>query len=244
MSKAEFMRELERLLQNIPENERVEALNYYEEYFSDAGEENEQKVLEELESPEKVADNIKDGLRANMDYRDTTPGNGQNSAWHSGAAYQNGTSYQGSTIYQGNTFYQSPPKASAEKEEMPAWAIVLIVIACIIFSPVLLGVAGSLLGVLVGVLATCFFGFFGLVIGFGAGGVGCFVAGVAVLVSGFAVIAHLPFAGMAMIGAAFLCLAIGMLCIMFTVWLLGWALPAICRGISWLWKKITKRGRN
>ena len=163
MSKAEFMRELERLLQNIPENERVEALNYYEEYFSDAGEENEQKVLEELESPEKVADNIKDGLRANMDYRDTTPGNGQNSAWHSGAAYQNGTSYQGSTIYQGNTFYQSPPKASAEKEEWPAWAIVLIVIACIIFSPVLLGVAGSILGA----LAACFFGFFGLVIGFG-----------------------------------------------------------------------------
>lgn len=43
MNKQQFMIELERLLQNIPENERVEALNYYEEYFSDAGEENEQK---------------------------------------------------------------------------------------------------------------------------------------------------------------------------------------------------------
>lgn len=31
MNKAEFMKELERLLSNIPENERVEALNYYEE---------------------------------------------------------------------------------------------------------------------------------------------------------------------------------------------------------------------
>lgn len=236
MNKAEFMRELERLLQNIPENERVEALNYYEEYFSDAGEENEQKVLEELESPEKVADNIKDGLRANMDYRETTPGNGQNSAWHSGAAYQNGTSYQGSTIYQGNTFYQSPPKAAEEKEGMPAWAIVLIVIGCIIFSPVLLGVAGSILGV----LAACFFGFFGVVIGFGAAGLGGFVAGAVLLVTGFAVIFHLPFVGMAMLGVAFLCLAIGMLFMMLTVWLLGWALPAACRGISWLWKKITK----
>lgn len=235
MSKAEFMRELERLLQNIPENERVEALNYYEEYFSDAGEENEQKVLAELESPEKVADNIKDGLRANMDYRDTTPGNGQNSAWHSGAAYRNGTSYQGSTIYQGNTFYQSPPKA-AEKEGLPAWAIVLIVIGCIIFSPVLLGVAGSILGA----LAACFFGLFGLVIGFGAAGIGCFGAGVAVLVTGFALIVHLPFVGVAMLGVGFLCLALGLLFIMFTVWLVGWAIPAICRGISWLWKKITK----
>lgn len=236
MSKAEFMRELERLLQNIPENERVEALNYYEEYFSDAGEENEQKVLEELESPEKVADNIKDGLRANMDYRDTTPGNGQNSAWHSGAAYQNGTSYQGSTIYQGNTFYQSQPKTPEEKEGMPPWAIVLIIIGCIILSPVLVGAAGTLLGA----LATCFFGLFGLVLGFGAAGIGCLIGGAAALVTGFFTIVHLPFAGMVILGAALLCLALGILFLMFTVWLVGYLLPAICRGISWLWKKITK----
>lgn len=236
MNKAEFMKELERLLSNIPENERVEALNYYEEYFSDAGEENEQKVLEELESPEKVADNIKDGLRANMDCRDTTSGNGQNSAWYNGAAYQNGTSYQGSTIYQGNTFYQSPPKAKEEKEGMPTWAIVLIVIACIIFSPLLLGAAGTLLGA----LAACFFGFFGIIIGFGAAGIACFVGGIAVLVAGFAVMLHLPFVGLALLGASMLILAIGMLFLMFTVWLVGYVLPAICRGISWLWKKITK----
>lgn len=236
MNKAEFMKELERLLQNIPENERVEALNYYEEYFSDAGEENEQKVLAELESPEKVADNIKDGLRANMDYRDTTPGNGQNSAWHSGAAYQNGTSYQGSTIYQGNTFYQSPPKAQGEKEGMPPWAVVLIVIACILFSPVLLGLAASLLGT----LAAVFFSFFGIVIACGAAGVGCFVAGIALLVAGIAVLFHLPFVGMAMIGCALFALAVSMLFLMLAVWLAGYVFPAVCRGVSWLWKKITK----
>lgn len=39
MNRAEFMAELTRLLQNIPENERVEALKYYDEYFNDAGEE-------------------------------------------------------------------------------------------------------------------------------------------------------------------------------------------------------------
>lgn len=241
MNKAEFMKELERLLQNIPDNEREEALNYYEEYFNDAGEENEQKVLAELESPQKVADKIKDGLRADMDFRDTAPGNGNNSAWQSGAAYQNGTCYQGSTIYQGNNFYQGGYDAAAakEKEGMPTWAIVLIVIGCILLSPALLSAAGTLLGV----LAALFFGFFGLVLGFGGAGLALAAAGLVTLVAGLLNIAVLPFAGMALAGAGLLLLAIGILCIMFAVWLCGYAAPAICRGIKWLWNKIFNKNK-
>lgn len=234
MNKAEFMKELERLLQNIPDNEREEALNYYEEYFNDAGEENEQKVLAELESPQKVADKIKDGLRADMDFRDTM-GNGNN-AWQSGSAYQNGTCYQGSTIYQGNNFYQNGSDAAQakEKEGIPTWAIVLIVIGCILLSPAILGAAGTLLGVLAGL----FFGFFGLILGFGGAGLGLVVAGIITVVVGLVNIAVLPFAGVALAGAGLLLLAIGILCVMFAIWLCGYAAPAICRGIKWLWNKI------
>lgn len=233
MNKAEFMGELERLLQNIPDNEREEALNYYEEYFNDAGEENEQKVLAELESPKKVADNIKDGLRANMDARDTGSGH---SAWQSGSAYQNGTSYQGSTIYQGNNFYQSGSSAAPakDKEGLPTWAIVLIVLGCILLSPAILGAAGTLLGV----LAAIFFGFFGLILGFGGAGIGLLVGGIALVVSGLFCIAALPFAGMTICGVGLFLVALGILSIMFTVWLCGYAIPAICRGIKWLWNKI------
>lgn len=63
MSKGEFMKELERLLQNIPLEEREQALLYYEDYFADAGEENEQQVIKELESPKKQAESIKADLR-------------------------------------------------------------------------------------------------------------------------------------------------------------------------------------
>lgn len=59
MSRQEFMERLNRLLSDIPVNERQEALNYYENYFEDAGPENEAKIIEELESPEKVAASIK-----------------------------------------------------------------------------------------------------------------------------------------------------------------------------------------
>lgn len=62
MSRQEFMERLNRLLSDIPVNERQEALNYYENYFDDAGPENEAKIIEELESPEKVAASIKKDL--------------------------------------------------------------------------------------------------------------------------------------------------------------------------------------
>ena len=61
MSREEFMRQLEALLTDISEEKR-EALSYYRSYFEDAGEENEERILKELESPQKVAATIKADL--------------------------------------------------------------------------------------------------------------------------------------------------------------------------------------
>lgn len=55
MNRVEFMTALEKLLVSISEDERQEALQYYENYFEDAGPENEEQVIKELGSPEKVA---------------------------------------------------------------------------------------------------------------------------------------------------------------------------------------------
>ena len=62
MNRVDFMKQLESLLQNISPAEREEALQYYNEYFNDAGEENEQDVIEALGNPAKVAENIKRDL--------------------------------------------------------------------------------------------------------------------------------------------------------------------------------------
>lgn len=62
MNRAEFMRQLERLLQSIPAAEREEALQYYNDYFDDAGDESEQDVIEALGNPARVAENIKRDL--------------------------------------------------------------------------------------------------------------------------------------------------------------------------------------
>lgn len=58
MNKTEFITQLKTRLKKLPEDEVTNAITYYEEYFNEAGVENEEKVLEELESPANVASQI------------------------------------------------------------------------------------------------------------------------------------------------------------------------------------------
>ena len=59
MNRAEFMKILRSELHKLPEDERNAALEFYEEYFDEAGTENEQQVIENLGNPKKVAAQIK-----------------------------------------------------------------------------------------------------------------------------------------------------------------------------------------
>ncbi len=58
MTKKEFLDDLSHRLKRLPEQERLDALKYYEEYFDEAGIENEQKVISELRSPAHIASKI------------------------------------------------------------------------------------------------------------------------------------------------------------------------------------------
>lgn len=61
MRKYAYLARLEELLAALPAEERQEALNYYEEYFDAAGNENEEKTAEELGDPAEVARKILEG---------------------------------------------------------------------------------------------------------------------------------------------------------------------------------------
>lgn len=62
MDRAEFMRRLSDLLQDVPPAEREEAIQYYNDYIDDAGEGNEAGIIASLGSPEELAKTIKAGL--------------------------------------------------------------------------------------------------------------------------------------------------------------------------------------
>ena len=66
MNRNEYMAALRRALSVLPEEERASALRYYEEYFDDAGPENEQRVIADLGAPETVSEQIL------ADYRELT----------------------------------------------------------------------------------------------------------------------------------------------------------------------------
>ncbi|MDE6641982.1 MAG: DUF1700 domain-containing protein [Acetatifactor sp.] len=72
MNRTEFMNQLEILLQNISFAEKEEALQYYNDYFDDAGAENEQSVIEALGNPARVAENIRRELLENQGPKSTT----------------------------------------------------------------------------------------------------------------------------------------------------------------------------
>ena len=61
MRKYAYLARLEELLAALPASERQEALNYYEEYFDAAGNEQEEKTAEELGDPAEVARKILEG---------------------------------------------------------------------------------------------------------------------------------------------------------------------------------------
>lgn len=306
MSRWEFMRRLESLLSDISPNEREEALQYYNDYFNDAGRENEQEVIRALGSPEQVAKIVKDGLADNPEAGEFT----ENGFSSQGAAQRNaiisrprqseganaqseGTNTQseganaqsggadaqsggadaqgggtdaqsGGTDAQGewnkgagnqstaegkssagngeaSSFSKESSNAAAgdtgrqkKKDEFPAWAIVLIVIGCVICSPVILTLAGVLLTVIVSVLATVF----GLVFGFGLAALILFIVAVSLAAGGFGCVLSSPVTALGLLGGGLICLSLGILFVLLTVLLAGKLIPAICQGIAYIFKKL------
>ncbi len=55
MTKADYMKTLAYSLRHLPKEEFEQAMDYFEEYFAEAGPENEQQAIEDLGSPDEAA---------------------------------------------------------------------------------------------------------------------------------------------------------------------------------------------
>lgn len=214
MNRVDFMKQSESLLQNISPEEREEALQYYEDYFNDAGAENEASVIEALGNPAKVAENIKRDLYG---------------AGYGGASGQRNTSSDRALME-----YHATASGEKKKEGMSTGMTVLIVILCVLASPAVLTVGGSLIGTLAGILA----GWFSLILGFGAAALALFSVTLYLIFVGGMCISISPLTSVAVLGAALICCGIGILFMILTVAMAGIATPAIFRGIVALCKKI------
>lgn len=148
MNREEFMNRLEYLLRGIPAGERADAIAYYNAYFDEAGAENEYQVIQELGSPEQVAQTIL-------------------------ADVQQGV-YQSTQATYSSDAKTTKKKMSTSTKVLLILVIILtfplwIGVVAGLFG-VLVGILGSLFGIIVG--------FGGAAIGLIAGGVGCAIVGI------------------------------------------------------------------
>lgn len=234
MRKEEFMRQLETLLADISEEERREALSYYWSYFEDAGEENEERILRELESPKKVAATIKADLRMEQ---------GAESAAYTEHGFEDARfqeNHQEIDIKekpeqeQRSYWEQAKQKFSKGKDgedEDRTLKIVLIVIGIVLTSPIWLSILSGVVSVIAGLL--------GAVVGFIAAAFALYIAGGVMFGIGIGEFAVGGIAaGFALLGAALLVWAFAILITVLCVWICGKGLPWFWRAIVKLWKEI------
>lgn len=194
MSKQQFMAELKQLLGDIPAAERDEALGFYEEYFNDAGEENEQQLIMQLESPEKVAKSIKAGLEyADDDEREFTE-----------------TGFSGFYAKDKNEIVNKIPDDSSRGFGRKGGDLksnqLLLIIALIFLLPVILPVLGTLFGIVAGIFGTIF----GIMCAFFFGGVGLIAGGIACIVVSIPILAASAGASILVAGVGFMLIALGL----------------------------------
>lgn len=224
MTREEFLRRLNELLSDVTDEERAEAIRFYEEYLDDAGPEQEAQVLAELGSPEKVAAII----RANVPGSRVQP-EPQTAQAQSGPAAPGAGAAAAIPLPPYARPGAVPP--APPRKGMSDRTILLIILAVVLF-PLWIGLAGTVFGILMGLV--------GAVLGLFFGGVGTVVGIVAVLAANTpaAFAAGWP-TGLFMVGLCLLALALGIALITAAVWLVAWLLPACWRLILRAWRALT-----
>ena len=232
MNRIEFMTELASLLQDVPVAERKEAMQYYNDYFDDAGEENEQQVIEELGEPATVAANIKADLRGDFQDAGEYTENGYTDARYEqkNMPTERESHKESQEEYRGG--YQSyeeqrPPRTSKILK------IILIIAIILMAGPVIIPVALGIAALIIGCVVVLFAVFVALVIA----SIAVVIAGVSVFCVGIINLIPELAIGLALVGTGLILSVLGVIATVASVRLCIIVFPGICRGIVWLCRK-------
>lgn len=195
MDRKQFINELRTKLVTLPYDEREKAISYYEEYFDDAGAENEDSVIYELGDIERIAQEI---IENSTSSASSLSANkfvvGDDDIYNSYSSNKNYDKNKENSSANSKVIYNYEEKPKKAKEKLGPVHIVLMVIGAIVCFPIIMSFFGLLMGlfgVIIGIIATAF----GLVI------------------SGIAAVFTLPFVGIAAVGSILYYLGKGILSI-------------------------------
>ena len=224
MNRIDFMAQLKRLLSDIPESDRNDAIAYYNDYFDEAGADNEAQVVQELGNPGKVAAMIRASLR-NAEY---------NKGEYTESGYQEAGSDDNrqSLLQRGvNRYNTSQPRRGAGK-------IALMVILAIFAAPLVIGLGGGAIGLFVGLVA----GLCGIIISLFGAALAGLLGGIIAIVTGVIEMFTSPATGLLMVGSGMITLAVTLTIICLAVWLAFKVVPKMFRGVSDLISRVLRRG--
>ncbi|MBQ1931812.1 MAG: DUF1700 domain-containing protein [Lachnospiraceae bacterium] len=168
MNRLEFMKQLARLLDDLPREEKIEVLKYYNGYFDDAGAENEAEIIAQLGSPEKVAAEVKAGMEDA--FATEEPEESQREA-----SQENQESSRNVEPEMAPEFAPEPVQVSNRRKKKDGWKPLLIAVLFILTFRFWFGLAAGLFGLAMGLI--------GLLVGLVGAVVGCVVSGVVMLVT-------------------------------------------------------------
>ena len=222
MNKVEFIEELKKRLEGLPSEEIENAINYYSEYFEDAGIDDETDVTISLGTAKEVAEQIilEYSLRNSEEIVKVN------------LSKDNENKYNEDEY---NTKYFSNEEYNNKKEKKSKLPIILISILAVLASPLLLGLG-------IGAVATIFglaVGLFAIVVSIIFGGGACILGGIVCIIATLFAVAQsgVP-TTILFIGISLIIIGIG---IMF-LWLSIKGFKLLILVCKKLIAKITKRG--
>ncbi len=218
MKRTEFMRELEQLLMEISEEERRDALDYYNDYLDEAGADQEEQVIRELGGPQKVAMIIKDSL---------------NNHDESNGAYTE-TGYQDAR-YESRQEVENRTNKNfrGQSQSNKILKIILVIFILLVGWPIFLAIASVIFSVIIAILS--------LIFGLGVTGIAVLGSGIALLVVGIMVVVVSPAVAMLLCGSGILLGVAGLLFTMLVIKICQVLIPPLCRGFVVLCRKPFER---
>lgn len=247
MNRAEFMEQLEYLLQDIPEEDREDAIAYYRDYLDEAGDGGEEQAIREFGSPERVAAIIRSELNGNLEDGGEFTEAGYQDERFRDPNYQlakrkelpdvsesGGGAGTGTGGYSAGNHGRSAGQNGKRQRDYEdrTWfkrllKVGLILILISIASPLALGIGGSALGLLTGGICLILAAIFCI----GLLTITACIGAVVLLVFGIGMLFAHPAASVLVLGAGVLVLGLALIGIALSVLIYGKWIPA---GIRWV----------
>lgn len=214
MTRNEYMEQLKRYLRRLPKEDYENAVEYFSEYFDEAGPENEQQMMKDLGDPKEAAREVLLNLLEE--------------------SVENGSAEEASRTETVKTFSE---KALPEKKKRSPGKIILLAFLVICASPVSIALLIAGLAVLAAVVLVIAAVIFSLAVT----SIATIVGGIMVVGFGATLVMRSLAAACMMVGGGFLLAGAGILFGVLTVYICKWCATGIGRLVNRMVRKKVSR---